>query len=257
MPGVDNPLRGPLGPQGPLEGVTVVDLSRVLAGPYCTMVLADLGARVIKVEIPDRGDDARHIGPFINGRSAYFASANRGKESIALDLSIGSGDRAHFERLLDSADVLVENFRPGVMDRLEYGWTAVHTRWPSLIYASTSGFGQTGPASNRPAYDMVVQAMGGIMSITGHPGDADAGGDIDRRHHRRAVHRGRHLFGAVRAGRERRRCARRRFDAGLPGRDLGKRDRAVGCDRRRARSDGIAPSIDHAVRRRSAPRMAT
>jgi CoA:oxalate CoA-transferase len=163
---------GPVEPKGPLEGITVIDLSRVLAGPYCTMVLADLGARVIKVEIPERGDDARHIGPFINGRSAYFASANRGKESVALDLSLGSADRAAFERLLDSADVLVENFRPGVMDRLGYGWTTVHERWPSLVYASTSGFGQTGPASNRPAYDMVVQGMGGIMSITGHPDSA-------------------------------------------------------------------------------------
>ena len=155
-------------PDGPLTGITVVDLSRVLAGPYCTMVLADLGARVIKVERPDRGDDARGMGPFIDGESAYFESVNRGKESIALDLS-GAGDRAVFEQLLDRADVLVENFRPGVLDRLGYGWEKVAVRWPSLVLASVSGFGQTGPYSDRPAYDMVAQAMGGIMSITGHP----------------------------------------------------------------------------------------
>ena len=159
---------------GPLAGLVVIDLSRVLAGPYCTMVLADLGARVIKVERPDGGDDARHIGPFIEtedgGRfSAYFASINRGKESIALDLKKPT-DRRIFAALLARADVLVENFRPGVMDRLGYGWSALHTRYPRLIYAAVSGFGQTGPFKDRPAYDMVVQAMGGIMSVTGTPG---------------------------------------------------------------------------------------
>ena len=158
----------------PLAGLVVVDLSRVLAGPYCTMVLADLGARVIKVERPDGGDDARHIGPFVDtadgGRfSAYFASVNRGKESIALDLK-EPADRRIFEALLQRADVLVENFRPGVMDRLGYGWPALHARFPRLIHAAVSGFGQTGPFRDRPAYDMVVQAMGGIMSVTGTPG---------------------------------------------------------------------------------------
>jgi CoA:oxalate CoA-transferase len=147
----------------------VVDLSRVLAGPYCTMVLADLGARVVKVEHPDHGDDSRAIGPFVDGRSAYFASINRGKESIALDLR-ADADRAVFERLLARADVLVENFRPGVMARLGYGWDALHARWPSLVYAAVSGFGQTGPYASWPAYDMVAQAMGGVMSITGQPG---------------------------------------------------------------------------------------
>ena len=156
-------------PEGPLSGTTIVDLSRVLAGPYCTMVLADLGARVIKVERPGAGDDARQMGPLINGHSAYFASVNRGKESIALDLT-ASSDRAVFERLLDGADVLVENFRPGVLDRLGYGWEKVAARWPGLVLASVSGFGQTGPYSDRPSYDMVAQAMGGIMSITGQPG---------------------------------------------------------------------------------------
>jgi len=153
---------------GPLSGITVVDLSRVLAGPFCTLVLCDLGARVIKVEQPS-GDDARHIGPFVKGKSAYFMSLNRGKESIVLDLH-EPGDRARFEKLLATADVLVENFRPGTMERLGYGFEALHARFPRLIYAAASGFGHTGPQANRPAYDMVVQAMGGIMSLTGQPG---------------------------------------------------------------------------------------
>ena len=153
----------------PLTGITVVDLSRVLAGPYCTMLLADLGARVVKVEHPDGGDDARHLGPFIEGRSAYFMSANRDKESIALDLKLAP-DKAVFEAMLARADVLVENFRPGVMAKLGYDWESLHARYPRLVFASISGFGQTGPYRALPAYDMVVQAMGGIMSITGHPG---------------------------------------------------------------------------------------
>jgi CoA:oxalate CoA-transferase len=153
---------------GPLAGLLVVDLTRVLAGPFCTMVLADLGARVIKVESPG-GDDARRIGPFVAGESAYFASLNRGKQSIALDLKDAS-DCSVFEKLLARADVLCENFRPGVMERLGYGWEALHERHPRLVFASTSGFGQTGPYAGRPAYDIVVQAMGGLMSLTGHPG---------------------------------------------------------------------------------------
>jgi CoA:oxalate CoA-transferase len=157
-------------PAGPLSGVTILDLTRVLAGPYCTMILADLGAHVIKVETPGRGDDARHIGPFIDGQSAYFASLNRGKQSIALDLK-SEDDRRIFERLLGRADVLVENFRAGTLDRLGYGWARLHADYPRLIYAATSGFGATGPYKDRPAYDMVVQAMGGIMSLTGHPGN--------------------------------------------------------------------------------------
>jgi CoA:oxalate CoA-transferase len=155
-------------PPGPLAGILVVDLTRVLAGPFCTMLLADLGARVIKVE-PPCGDDARRIGPFVSGRSAYFISLNRGKESISLDLK-AEAERAIFEKLVARADVLVENFRPGVMERLGYGWEALHRRFPRLVVASTSGFGQTGPYAARPAYDIVVQAMGGIMSLTGHPG---------------------------------------------------------------------------------------
>ncbi len=161
---------------GPLDDLLIVDLSRVLAGPYATMVLADLGARVVKVERPEIGDDSRHIGPFKDGdptQSAYFASINRGKESIALDLA-DPGDRAVFDALLARADVLVENFRPGVMARLGYGWATLHARHPRLIYAATSGFGHTGPDSARPAYDMIVQAMGGIMSVTGWPGERPA-----------------------------------------------------------------------------------
>ena len=159
--------------RGPLAGVTVLDLTRVLAGPYCTMVLYDLGARIIKVERPGTGDDARAIGPFIESggerESAYFLSLNRGKQSIALDLK-DDADRAIFEPLLARADVLVENFRPGTMEKLGYGWDVLHERHPQLIYAATSGFGHSGPYSRRPAYDLVVQAMGGIMSLTGTPG---------------------------------------------------------------------------------------
>jgi CoA:oxalate CoA-transferase len=154
---------------GPLSGITIVDLSRILAGPYCTLLLAELGARVIKVEAPKTGDDARQYGPFVNGKSTYFASVNRGKESIALDLK-SPGDREIFERLLDKADAVVENFRPGTMERLGYGWEQLHPRYPRLIYAAASGFGHSGPYSHYPSYDMVVQGLGGIMSITGHPG---------------------------------------------------------------------------------------
>jgi CoA:oxalate CoA-transferase len=155
--------------QGPLSGITVIDLSRILAGPYCTFLMAELGARIIKVEPPGKGDDAREYGPFIKGKSSYFSSVNRGKESIALDLK-SAGDKRIFEALLAKADVLVENFRPGTMEKLGYGWPTLHSRYPGLIYAAASGFGHTGPSSRQPAYDMVVQGLGGIMSITGHPG---------------------------------------------------------------------------------------
>ncbi|RWA53443.1 carnitine dehydratase [Cupriavidus sp. UYMSc13B] len=155
--------------QLPLAGITVVDLTRVLSGPYCTMMLADLGARVIKVENPDGGDDSRQVGPFVDGESAYFASINRNKESIALDLK-NPADRKVLDRMLATADVLVENFRAGVMEKLGFTWEDLHARYPRLVYASISGFGQTGPYRNRPAYDMVVQAMGGLMSVTGEVG---------------------------------------------------------------------------------------
>jgi CoA:oxalate CoA-transferase len=154
--------------KGPLEGVTVLDFSRVLAGPYCTMVLADLGARVIKIEKFGTGDDTRAFGPFVEGESAYFMCFNRGKESIVLDIK-SPRDRELLERLLDKADVVVENFRPGVMDRLGYGADRLAKTHPHIVYASISGFGHTGPFSDLPGYDMVVQAMGGVMSLTGWP----------------------------------------------------------------------------------------
>jgi CoA:oxalate CoA-transferase len=154
---------------GPLSGITIVDLTRVLAGPFCTLLLADLGARVIKVEQPGKGDDSRTYGPFINGKSGYFVAQNRGKESIALDLKVAD-DVAILHRLLRKADVLVENFRPGTMDRLGLGWNILRERYPRLVYAATSGFGQTGPYAQRPAYDVIAQAMGGIMSLTGQEG---------------------------------------------------------------------------------------
>lgn len=155
-------------PPGPLSDITVLDLTRVLAGPYCTMILNDLGARIIKVE-PPGGDDSRGYGPWVDENSAYFMSLNRGKESIVLDLK-DDKDRKVFEKLLLETDVLVENFRPGTMKKLGYGWETIHDRHPELIYAACSGFGQTGPDSGRPAYDMVVQGMGGLMSLTGHEG---------------------------------------------------------------------------------------
>jgi len=154
--------------KGPYDGIKVVDMTRVLAGPYCTMMLADLGATVIKVEVPGTGDDSRHIGPFINGKSAYFTSVNRGKHSIALDLK-SQEDRAVFDRLLSEADILIENYRGGTMARLGYAWARLRERFPKLIYCAVSGFGQTGPYAEKPAYDIVVQGMGGIMSLTGHP----------------------------------------------------------------------------------------
>jgi len=160
-----NPSRS----SGPLAGIVVLDLSRILAGPYCTLLMAEMGARVIKVEPPKGGDDARTYGPFVNGKSAYFASINRGKESIALDLK-NDADRKILEGLLEKADVIVENFRPGTMERLGYGWETLHVKYPRLIYAAASGFGHTGPNSKDPAYDMVMQGLGGMMSITGHEG---------------------------------------------------------------------------------------
>ena len=153
---------------GPLKNLLVVDLTRVLVGPYCTMILSDLGARVIKVEAPEIGDDSRNFGPFIEDYSAYFMSLNRGKESIALNLK-NDDDKKIFEKILAKADILVENFKPGTLEKWGYGWKDVSKKYPKLIYASASGFGQTGPLRELPAYDMVVQGMGGLMSVTGQP----------------------------------------------------------------------------------------
>lgn len=152
-----------------LTNLRVLDLTRVLVGPYATMVLADLGADVVKVELPGVGDDSRAYPPHVEGESAYFMSLNRNKRSLTLDLKNGRG-KALLLELVRRADVLVENFRPGAMDRLGLGYERLRQENPRLIYAAASGFGQTGPYRERPAYDAVVQAMGGIMSLTGPEG---------------------------------------------------------------------------------------
>ncbi|MBU2962213.1 CoA transferase [Citreicella sp. C3M06] len=152
----------------PLSGVTVVDFTRILSGPFATMILADLGAAVIKIERPGAGDGARTLPPLKDGKSAYFAAVNRGKRSMALDFD-KADDRAVLDRILSRADVLVENFRPGVMDRHGLGWDLLHARHPALIYASVTGFGQTGPDARRAAYDVIVQARSGLMNRTGTP----------------------------------------------------------------------------------------
>jgi crotonobetainyl-CoA:carnitine CoA-transferase CaiB-like acyl-CoA transferase len=151
----------------PLDGISVLDFSRVLAGPYCTMQLGDLGARVIKIERPGRGDDTRAWGPpFVGGESAYFLSINRNKESLALDLKHARA-RPLLDALIARADVIVENFRPGTMARLGLGYVDVSRRHPRAVYCSISGFGQTGPRRVEAGYDAMMQAEGGLMSITG------------------------------------------------------------------------------------------
>lgn len=153
---------------GPLDGIKVLDLTRVLAGPYATMLLGDLGAEVIKIEQPDTGDESRNFGPFKNGFSLYFMSVNRGKRSVTLNLKTERG-QAIFKQLLAHTDVLVENFRPGTMEKLGLNYDTLKPEHPSLIYAACSGFGQTGPYAQQGAYDMIIQGMGGIISITGEP----------------------------------------------------------------------------------------
>ncbi len=153
----------------PLEHIKVLDFTRVLAGPYCTMILANMGAEIIKVERPGIGDDSREFGPFINGQSIYFISLNRGKKSIALDLKQPESIKI-IKELVKEVDVVAENFRPGTMEKLGLGYEELKKINPRLIFATMSGFGQTGPYSRRPAYDMIVQGMGGIMSITGQEG---------------------------------------------------------------------------------------
>lgn len=151
---------------GPLQGIKVLDLTRVLAGPYCTMMLGDLGAEVIKVETPTIGDDSRHFGPYQHGESAYFMSLNRNKQSITLNLKTEEG-KSILKEFVKKVDIIVENYRPGTMEKLGLGYDVLKEINPQIIYAAASGFGHTGPYSLRPAYDGVVQAMGGIMSITG------------------------------------------------------------------------------------------
>jgi formyl-CoA transferase len=151
----------------PLEGLRVVDLTRVLSGPYCTMQLGDLGAEVIKVEQPGKGDDTRAFAPPYQGEeAAYFLSVNRNKKSITLDMKSAAGKEV-LRRLIDVSDILVENFRPGAMDRLGFGFAAVHARRPGLIYCSISGFGDSGPQKDRPGYDVIVQGEAGVMDLTG------------------------------------------------------------------------------------------
>lgn len=156
---------------GLLAGIRVLDFTRVLAGPYASMVMADLGAEVLKVELPGKGDESREFGPFQNGESAYFTSVNRGKKSITIDLRIEAGQELA-RRLAGECDVLIENFRPGSMARFGLEYERLHALYPRLVYASVSGFGQTGPYAQRPAYDVIIQAMGGIASITGEPNGA-------------------------------------------------------------------------------------
>jgi len=156
--------------QKPLGGVRVLDLTRVLAGPFCTMNLADLGAEVIKIEVPGRGDDSRSFAPTMpSGDSGYFYSVNRGKRSVTLDLRTDDGG-AIFLELAAKSDVVVENFSPGTMDRFKVGYERLKAVNPKIILCSISGFGQTGPMTSAPAYDIVAQALGGTMSITGNAG---------------------------------------------------------------------------------------
>jgi crotonobetainyl-CoA:carnitine CoA-transferase CaiB-like acyl-CoA transferase len=154
----------------PLAGLRVVDLSRVLAGPYCTMLLADLGADVVKVELPGVGDETRRWGPpfAADGESAYYLSVNRNKRSLTVNLRESAG-RDVLHRLLARADVLIENFRPGALDEMGLGYAALHDRYPRLIYGTISAFGSRGPRREQPGYDFAIQALGGIMSITGEP----------------------------------------------------------------------------------------
>ncbi len=151
---------------GPLQGLRVLDMTWALAGPFCSMILADLGAEVIKVENPDEGDPSRKNFPFVKGVSSYFLSVNRGKKSITVNLRQPRGKEIILG-LARKSDVLVENFRPGVMDRLGLGYVVLREANPRIIYAACSGFGQTSPYANRPAYDVIVQGMGGTLSITG------------------------------------------------------------------------------------------
>ncbi|AER67546.1 Formyl-CoA transferase [Thermovirga lienii DSM 17291] len=155
--------------KGALSNLRVLDLTRVLAGPFCTMILADMGADVIKIEIPERGDDTRQMGPFKEGESAYYMNLNRNKRGITLNLKSAKGKEIFLE-LVKRADVVVENYRPGTMEKLGLGYEVLKEVNPRIIYAAISGFGQTGPYKMRPGYDIIAQAMSGLMSTTGWPG---------------------------------------------------------------------------------------
>ena len=156
------------GHKGALSGIRVLDLTRVLAGPFCTMLLADMGAEVIKIETPGEGDDSRRYPPFIGEESAYFMNLNRNKKSMVLNLKHAKAKEI-FLNLVEKSDVIIENFRPGTMEKLGIGYDTIKTRNPDIVYACISGFGHSGPYKDLPGYDIIGQAMGGIMSITGWP----------------------------------------------------------------------------------------
>jgi len=167
---------------GALSNIVVLDLTRVVAGPYCTAVLADLGAEVIKIEIPGKGDDSRSYGPFVNGESLYYANLNRNKHGVTLNMKVERGKEI-FRELVKKADVVVENYRPGVMDKLGLGYDNLKEVNPRIVYAAVSGFGSYGAYHKRPGYDIISQAMGGLMSISGPEGGSptragNAMGDI-------------------------------------------------------------------------------
>ena len=155
--------------KGLLEGIVVLDLTRVLAGPYCGTLIADMGATVIKVENPIGGDDSRSMGPFINGNSVYYANFNRSKLGCTLNLKTSEGKEI-FKELVKKADIIIENYRPGTMEKLGLGYDELKKVNPAIIYGAVSGFGHTGPLSKRAGYDIIGQAMGGLMSTTGWPG---------------------------------------------------------------------------------------
>lgn len=152
----------------PLENIKILDLSRFVSGPYCTMLLADFGAEVIKIELPEKGDDSRSLGPFKNGKSLFFTSLNRWKKSVSLNLKTEKGKKILYE-LAEKVDVVIENFRPGTMEKIGITYDKLKSVNPEIIYVSTSGFGQTGPDSKKAGLDLLIQALGGIMSITGWP----------------------------------------------------------------------------------------
>ena len=152
----------------PLDGIKVIDLTRVLAGPFCTMLLGDMGAEIVKIEEPESGDESRGWAPFVDGWSSYFLGVNRGKKSVALDLKTPYGANA-LHALISQADVLVENFRPGSLSQLGFGFGDVERMNPALVYCSISGYGQTGPRSQEPGYDVVIQGEAGFMDVTGSP----------------------------------------------------------------------------------------
>lgn len=154
--------------KGALSGIRILDLSRVLAGPFCTMMLADLGAEVIKIEIPGKGDDSRSFGPFVNGESGYYMNVNRNKTGITLNLKKPEGKEL-FLGMVEKADIVVENYRPGVMEKLGLGYEVLKERNPKIIYGAVSGFGHYGPYTQRPGYDVIGQASCGLMSVTGWP----------------------------------------------------------------------------------------